>query len=258
MSAPSRPRQALAAAVLTLLCVVLLLGAVGPGGDASVSVAAAQDVATPTGCRHEPGASQVRRGPAGAGKRVALTFDDGPGALTGSFLKVLAREDVPATFFVVGRGLAGREATVRRTLAAGHDVGNHSFTHANLKAADDAVADELSRTQDAIRGATGYTPCLFRPPFGVSNRALVALAGNQGLTSVLWSVYPQDTRRPAAKTIRRRVLDAVRPGSIVLLHDGGGDRSQTLAALPGIIRSLKSRGYTFVTLTDLLGRAVTR
>jgi peptidoglycan/xylan/chitin deacetylase (PgdA/CDA1 family) len=240
--------------VLVLVAVVVFAGPPAREASAQDGPAAARPV---TGCQYTASA-QVRRGPPSASKRVALTFDDGPATLTTSFLKVLEREHVPATFFVVGRNVAGRQAVLRRALAGGSMLGNHSFTHVNLAAADDAALRELTDTQDAIRAATGFTPCLFRPPFGLSSRRLVHAAGAQGLKSILWSVNPQDFTEPGAKIIRRRVLDGVRPGSIVLSHDGGGQRRQTLAALPGIIRTLKARGYRFVTVTDLLGLALVR
>lgn len=246
-----RHRLLLAATGLTLFLAGLL---VLTGGRADP--AAAQDgVAAVTGCQHTTSA-QVRRGPA-SGRRVALTFDDGPGPLTAQFLRILERERVPATFFVVGRNVAGREATLRRILAGGSTLGNHSLTHSSLAAGDDAAVADIRATQAVIREATGFSPCLMRPPYGLSSRRLVAAADAQSLTSILWSVNPQDTRDPGSRQIRERVLARVRPGSIVLAHDGG-PRRQTLAALPGIIRTLKARGYRFVTVTDLLGRTPTR
>jgi peptidoglycan/xylan/chitin deacetylase (PgdA/CDA1 family) len=255
VSTPPRPRLPLLAAAVLLLVLaggLVLLPSGGPHREA-----AAQSTRAPTGCAYRASSTQVRSGPTG-GRRVALTFDDGPAVLTASVLKLIERERVPATFFVVGRNVAGREALLRRALAGGSMLGNHSFTHARLGAADGAALQELTDTQAAIRKATGFTPCLFRPPFGVSSRRLVAAAGQLALRSVLWSVYPQDAAKPGADAIRRRALDGVRPGSILLLHDGGGDRRQTLAALPGIIRTLKARGYRFVTVTGLLGLRLTR
>jgi peptidoglycan/xylan/chitin deacetylase (PgdA/CDA1 family) len=255
VSTPPRPRRPLL--VLALLLAVVAAGVVLLPGPGTPREAAAQGPATPTGCTFRASTTQVRHGPA-TGRRIALTFDDGPGPLTASFLKVLRQEHVPATFFVVGRNVAGRETVLQRALQDGHMLGNHSFTHVSLAAADDAARRQLTDTQAAITAATGFTPCLLRPPYGVSSKRLVALAGELSLRSVLWSVYPQDTKRPGVATIRRRVLDGVRPGSIILLHEAGGDRRQTLAALPGIIRALKARGYRFQTVTDLLGLPVTR
>jgi peptidoglycan/xylan/chitin deacetylase (PgdA/CDA1 family) len=105
----------------------------------------------------------------------------------------------------------------------------------------------------AIRRATGFTPCLFRPPYGSTSADLVSRANAQGMTSVLWSVDPLDWRTPGTGSIVSTVLRQASGGAIILSHDGGGPRSQTLAALPQIVRTLKGRGYKFVTLTDLLG-----
>lgn len=217
----------------------------------------AQDIgaALPTGCAHVPG-TQIHHGPT-TGRRIALTFDDGPAALTPRFLTLLEQERVPATFFIVGRRVAGREATLRRALADGDMLGNHSFDHVSLQKADaDAVA-QIEDTQAAIRDATGFTPCLMRPPYGLGSQALTRLANSEGLTPVLWSVNPKDFTRPGTAKIRARVLAGAKPGAIVLSHDGGGPRDQTLAAYRTIIRTLKARGYHFVTVTDLLGLTVT-
>ncbi|UTI65243.1 polysaccharide deacetylase family protein [Paraconexibacter antarcticus] len=203
----------------------------------------------PVGCAYT-GAREVRRG---TGNRIALTFDDGPAAITSRFLDVLEREHAPATFFVVGRNVAGRGALLRRMLADGDMIGNHSFTHANLAAGGGAAADELRRTQDAIRRESGFTPCLFRPPYGGTSPALVAAAGAQHLTSVLWDDDPQDWRTPGVAAITDTIFREAHPGAIVISHDGGGPRGQTLAALPGVIHELRRRGYRLVTVNELLG-----
>ena len=111
----------------------------------------------------------------------------------------------------------------------------------------------MRETNQLVRRATGFEPCLFRPPGGHVDAAVVAAASSESLTTVTWDVDPRDWTDPGAAAIRSRVTEAVRPGSIVALHDGGGDRSQTLAALPGIIRDLHRRGYKLVTVTTLLG-----
>jgi peptidoglycan/xylan/chitin deacetylase (PgdA/CDA1 family) len=118
------------------------------------------------------------------------------------------------------------------------------------------AAVELERTSAAIAGATGgYRPCLFRPPYGSTSPALEALARRLGMQTVLWTVDPRDWSRPGTATIVARVLAAVRPHAIVLLHDGGGPRQQTVAAVPAIVTSLRARGYRFVTLPTLLAAA---
>ena len=259
-------RLAAAATGVCLLASGGGLAVAAPDGRPAAAAAAAvvspslegtPTVAGPTGCEHRSGARQVTHGPGGR-RVVALTFDDGPAAATAEILRILEREHVPATFFVVGANVAGREALLRRMLDDGHMIANHSYDHVSLAAADDVARQQIEDTQAAVAAATGFTPCLLRPPYGRSGTGLVALAGRAGLTSVLWSVNPRDFLRPGSTMISRRVLAGVRPGSIVLHHDGdgvrgGASRGQTVAALPGIIRGLKARGYRFVTVTDLLG-----
>jgi peptidoglycan/xylan/chitin deacetylase (PgdA/CDA1 family) len=224
----------------------------GPGTDPAA--APTQHV---TGCAYRRRSTNVRSGPPG-GRRIALTFDDGPSPYTPRVLDVLEREDVPATFFVVGRNVAGREDLLMRMLAGGSMIANHSFTHADLSKASAAAAQQIDDTQEVIQTATGFTPCLLRPPYGLTSRKLLGALASRQLTSTLWSVNPQDYRRPGTATIKQRVLTRVKPGSIILMHDGGGDRSQTAAAIPSIIQTLKARGYTFVTVTDLLGLRLSR
>jgi peptidoglycan/xylan/chitin deacetylase (PgdA/CDA1 family) len=110
----------------------------------------------------------------------------------------------------------------------------------------------MAATSDAIRSATGFEPCLFRPPGGAYDSRVVSDASSLGMTTVIWDVDPKDWSRPGTGAIYSRVVDNTRPGSIVLMHDGGGDRSQTVAALPHIIKTLGDRGYRFVTVTKLL------
>jgi peptidoglycan/xylan/chitin deacetylase (PgdA/CDA1 family) len=203
----------------------------------------------PVGCAFA-GPREVR---GGTGNRIALAFDDGPAPDTSRMLDVLEREHAPATFFVVGRYVGGHGALLRRMLADGDMIGNHSFSHANLGAGGAAAADELRRTQDVVRRESGFTPCLFRPPYGGTSPALVATAGAQHLTSVLWDDDPQDWRSPGAAAIEHEILRQAHPGAIVITHDGPAARDQTVAALPGVIRELRRRGYRLVTVNELLG-----
>lgn len=203
-----------------------------------------------SGCRRH-GAGQVSRGP--SGKRVALTYDDGPSSYTPAFLRELRKLGVPATFFMVGQLVSANASVVRSMLREGNMVANHSWNHANLGGGGAGASTQLRDTNAAIRRATGFTPCLFRPPYGSTGADLVSRANAQGMTSVLWSVDPNDWRTPGTGSIVSTVLGQTNGGGIILSHDGGGPRSQTLEAMPQIVRSLKRRGYTFVTLTDLLG-----
>ena len=184
---------------------------------------------------------------------IALTFDDGPGPSTPAVLSALERERAPATFFVVGEHVAGQEGLLQRMLRDGDAIGDHSFTHADL--ANDGVAAhaEIDETKRAIERATGDVPCLFRAPFGDLSTALLVDARAQGLITVQWDVDPRDWSLPGPDRIAATVLRQARDGSIVLLHDGGGTREQTVEALPGIVDSLRGRGFRLVTVPQLLG-----
>jgi len=185
---------------------------------------------------------------------VALSFDDGPSEDTPRVLDILEAEQVPATFFEVGREIAGREATLRRIVADGDVIGDHTWSHLDLTKHPKQVVPQLASTRDAVARATGgYTPCLFRPPYGALDPAVVRDAAGLGLATVTWDVDPRDWSLPGTKRIVRTVLSETRPGSIILLHDGGGPREQTVAALPAIIRALRARGLRFVTVPQLLG-----
>jgi peptidoglycan-N-acetylglucosamine deacetylase len=175
---------------------------------------------------------------------VRLTFDDGPNrTATPEILDTLAAHGMTATFFVVGQMAAANPAIVRRESREGHTIGNHSWDHPNLTKLDRAqVESELQRTNDVIQQATGTAPTQWRPPYGARNAAVQAAAADVGLTSmVLWTVDPRDWADPPATTVRDRVLQAVRPGSIVLLHDGTG--ANTPEALPMILNGLADMGY---------------
>lgn len=185
-------------------------------------------------------------------KVVALTFDDGPSEFTGKVLDILRRHRVRATFFVIGQQVKGNEALLRRELDEGDMIGNHTYTHIDTSGAGGEVSQQLDDTSGAIKKATNFTPCFFRPPYGAKSAASVALAQRKGLQTINWDVDTSDYERPASGDITNRVVGGVRPGSIVLMHDGGGARDQTVAALPEIIKRLRAKGYSFVTLDKLL------
>jgi peptidoglycan/xylan/chitin deacetylase (PgdA/CDA1 family) len=186
-------------------------------------------------------------------KVVALSFDDGPWSDTPAFVSMLEAQHATATFFVIGEQVSwGYRWTLRRELRDGDALGDHSFTHPDLTRTGD-VYGQLQRTRFAIRGLTGYTPCVFRPPYGNTDQAIVRTAKSLGLATVLWNVDPSDYALPGVGAIEQRVLAQVRPGSIILSHDGGGPRGETLAAYPHIIRALRARGYRFETVPQLLG-----
>ncbi|MBO1415455.1 polysaccharide deacetylase family protein [Streptomyces sp. FH025] len=185
--------------------------------------------------------------PATDPKVVYLTFDDGPSPqYTVQILAVLARYGVPATFFEVGQNVVANPGVTGQAARQGESVQNHSWAHPDLRTL--SLADfnaQILKTDRAIRAQTGTTPTCLRPPYGLVNRTVRARAAALGKTVKLWTVDPADWSRPGTHTIEQRVLTATRPGSVILLHDGGGDRSQTVAALPTILTNLHQHGYTF-------------
>ncbi len=166
---------------------------------------------------------------------------------------MLERSGARATFFMIGRQVtSGFRSTLLRELRNGDVLGDHTWDHPALTRSHD-VRGELLRTIAAIRAVSGYTPCVFRPPYGDYDESVLRTARSLGLSTVLWNVDPADYTLPGTAAIEARVLAQVRPGSIIISHDGGGPRGQTLAAYPGIIRKLRARGYRIVTVLELLG-----
>jgi peptidoglycan-N-acetylglucosamine deacetylase len=184
-------------------------------------------------------------------KRVALTFDDGPSIYTPRVLAILNGYGVHATFFEIGRQVGPLAATSRAVIRAGDVIGDHTWSHPDLTPSNTAA--QIRPTQAAIYGATRFRPCLMRPPYGIATPRVVGIARSLGLLTIQWDVDPADWSRPGAGVIAQRVLSAVRPGSIVIMHDGGGDRSETVAALRTIVPGLLARGYRLVTVPQLLG-----
>lgn len=200
----------------------------------------------PAGCSSSAG-KFVRHGPRSR-REVALTFDDGPSARqTPKILDILNHFGVHATFFAEGQHVHGREKLMTDILASGDEIGNHSYTHP--KHPD---YRELARTSHRIRQATGFEPCLYRPPYGNMSSGVTSMAGSLGLEVVKWDASSRDDKHPGASAIRANVLRKARPGSIILMHDGG-HHPQTVKALPGIIRGLERRGFGLTTATELLG-----
>jgi peptidoglycan/xylan/chitin deacetylase (PgdA/CDA1 family) len=183
---------------------------------------------------------------------AALTFDDGPSPYTPAILAVLHRYRVPATFFVVGSHVVQYPSIVKAEAEAGDDIGNHTYTHMDLEwLATMGVDQQLQATQQAVWKAAQVRPIWFRPPYGAVNGRVALDAQRLGLHTVLWSVDPRDWTEPGAGVITARVLAGVRPGSIVILHDGGGYRGETVQALPTIIGTLIHRGYRFIDLDTM-------
>jgi peptidoglycan/xylan/chitin deacetylase (PgdA/CDA1 family) len=184
-----------------------------------------------------------------AGTMVFLTFDDGPDpTYTPQVLDVLRAQGVRATFCLVGRYARARPDLVRRIRDEGHALCNHTESHASLDRLTSAgVEAEIRGGAAAIAAAIGESPALFRLPYGKTSPVVDEVIGRMGLRLLGWNVDPSDYTRPGALAIHSRVIAQVRPGGIVGLHDGGGDRSQTVAALPLMIASLREAGYAFGT-----------
>ncbi|MCA1726362.1 MAG: polysaccharide deacetylase family protein [Actinobacteria bacterium] len=192
-------------------------------------------------------------GPYRAPLEVALTFDDGPSATyTPKILDILGRMKVKATFFVVGTMVERFPELLRREAAMGMAIGNHTYGHplggAFAGRPKQQIRGEIQRMQRLLH-SFGVEPIGFRPPGGSWSDFVRDAALDLGMRTVLWAVDSRDWTRPAVTAIVMRVMSNVRPGSIILLHDGGGDRSATVAALPRIIRQLRARGLEPVTLT---------
>jgi len=182
-------------------------------------------------------------------KVVALTIDDGPSPVyTPQILAILRRYGVTASFSMVGRNAAAFPGVAREVAAAGHMIVNHTWNHHDLGyLAAVAVQDEISRATDAIHAATGQRPGMFRAPYGVWPPAVFRYCARAGLTPLAWSVDPRDWSRPGVGAIVRGIESDTRTGSIILEHDGGGNRSQTVAALKIWLPRLLEAGYQFTT-----------
>jgi peptidoglycan/xylan/chitin deacetylase (PgdA/CDA1 family) len=237
-------------AVAGLASVTVLAGG-GLGGGRSSSTeaqAAGTQAQLPVGCGH--GGAPLRSHGGRGSKRIAIGFDDGPSDWTPKVLRVLRRFHSHATFFEIGQEVPGRAGVMKKILAQGNEIGNHSLHHEL-----NPSSGSLRATNRLIRRATGFRPCDFRPPDGATNAALVRRAHAQHLVTVDWDVDPRDWANPGAGAIASNVIHHARNGSIVVMHDGGGSRAQTVTALPAILSHFRHRGYRFVTVAELLGHS---
>jgi peptidoglycan/xylan/chitin deacetylase (PgdA/CDA1 family) len=252
---------------LVLMAMALTLALVSGRGSGSASSADPP----PAAPAHAPARADVRPGaqdPAiaavlrrtavvsrGGGRRrqIALTFDDGPSPYTPEVLAALDRLDVPATFFVVGRQQEPFRSTMMAAIGRGHVIGDHTEGHRRLAALP--AAEQFEELLAPLRGLVQFglpRPQLFRPPYGSYDAITLEALRYLGMLMVLWSIDSRDYARPGAEQIADRVVAAARPGAIVLMHDGGGDRTQTIAAIPQIVRRLRAKHYRFVTVPRLL------
>ncbi len=185
-------------------------------------------------------------------KVAALSFDDGPTpSYTPQILQVLEQYHAPAAFQIVGYEGAANRGILQREVADGMTLTSHTWDHTDLSKLDPAGwAGEVDRTTALITSVTGKPLKCLRPPYGETSAAVVAQLAQRGLAELMWDVDPSDYLKPGAGVITQRVLGALHPGAIIAMHDGGGDRSQTVAALPAIIRGIRAAGYTLVSVCN--------
>jgi peptidoglycan/xylan/chitin deacetylase (PgdA/CDA1 family) len=235
----------------------MLPALIGLAAAAAASAAGYQSMA-PTGQWY----GRTFAGCARGSKQIALTYDDGPNdPHTLRLLEVLAKHNVPATFFMIGRFVRERPDIARLVAAAGHVIGNHTFTHPLLIFKSEAqTRAELTNCHQALEETIGQHSNLFRPPFGGRRPATLHIARELGLETIMWNVTGYDWNAPAAAVIEKKVARQIRKdgGEVILLHDGGhrglgADRAQTVIATDTLIRRYKDQGYEFVTVPKMMG-----
>jgi len=238
-----------------------MLGFALTGAIATAAIATGYQSMAPTGQWYGRTFTGLPRGT----KQIALTYDDGPNDPdTLRLLEVLARHQVHATFFLIGRYVQQRPDIVRDIAKAGHAIGNHTFTHPLLifKSATQ-IRRELSECNAALRDATGQHSTLFRPPFGGRRPAVLRVARELNLEPVMWNITGYDWNAPPAAQIEQRVTKQIRGGDVILLHDGGhkklgADRSQTVRATDLLLARYKSEEHEFVTVPSMIQSAQAR
>ncbi len=236
--------------ILCRLLAAVLLGALLPVVVARPAAAAGCPAAGATATRTAPG----------NGRTVALTFDDGPGPYTPQVLDVLRAKGVRATFFMIGNNAQQWPEYARQVAAEGHQVGNHTMSHPHMaELSRRAQGAELDRGTAAVRAVTGVRPCVFRPPFGSFTATTVDVARDRRMTTAMWTVSTNDWAQPKTPSTkgRNRIVSNARKAlayrhPVLLLHDGGHQRPNLIAALPTIIDDFRARGYRFV---DMAGRS---
>lgn len=262
-------RRRLAALAGFVLLVVVLIVAFSGSHHRSPSSSASARLRAPAATATAPPVSEVERDEKGVGsvlaytpfvkeggaqgRDVALTFDDGPGPYTPQVLDVLEREHVPATFFVIGQEIHDFGSSTEREIRDGFVIGDHTENHpmlAHLSAHDQK--EQLFEQAARIEILGGRKPHLFRPPYGSFNTTTFHLLHQMKMLMVLWSVDTDDYEQPGVETIVKRALEGAKPGAIILMHDAGGNREQTVAALPQVIRAIRARGLRLVTVPRLL------
>lgn len=187
----------------------------------------------------------------GTTKLIALTYDDGPTEVTPRLLDVLKSHNAKATFFPTGANVQSAPAVVRRIAVEGHAIGNHTVSHSRLTSLSlEAVRREVEDANALLARLTGQQPVVFRPPYAAMNDAVTDILRTNGLSVILWSIYPERLAF-SASTIRNRVVDHARDGDIVFLHDTS---AQTVDATEAILNDLSAKGFEFVTVPELIRR----
>jgi peptidoglycan-N-acetylglucosamine deacetylase len=224
-------------------------------GAASAAVAAGYQSMAPTGQWYGETFTGLPR----TSRQIALTYDDGPNdPHTLRLLDVLAKQNVRATFFLIGQYVKERPEIAREIVQAGHIVGNHTYTHPLLVfKSEDEIRKELSQCRSALQDAVRDPSNLFRPPFGGRRPAVLRVARELGLEPIMWNVTGYDWNAPPAAVIEQRVARRIRGGNVILLHDGGhkqmgADRSQTTIATDHLLARYKIEGYEFVTIPQMM------
>lgn len=265
-----RRRRLGAALVFALLMIVLVVALASSHHGGSVSSAGTRTPAAATAARSAvPTLDAVQRGEKAVdstlaytpfvreggtqGRDIALTFDDGPGPYTPEVLIALERDHAQATFFVIGQEIHDFGTSTEREIHDGFVIGDHTENHpmmAHLSTHDQH--EQLFEQAARIELLGGRKPRLFRPPYGSFNATTFHLLAQMQMLMVLWSVDTDDYEQPGVETIVSRALAGAKPGAIILMHDAGGNRSQTVAALPRIIHDLRARHFNLVTVPQLL------
>jgi peptidoglycan/xylan/chitin deacetylase (PgdA/CDA1 family) len=186
-------------------------------------------------------------------REIALTFDDGPGPYTTQVVSILNQLHVPATFFEVGTPEQYFSAGTRAVVAGGYTIGDHTWSHAPMSelSAGDQRSQLVSEANEMVKFGAPF-PRLFRPPYGLWNSQTLALLKRYRMLMVLWTVDTNDYRLPGTDSIINSVVSGAQPGAIMLMHDAGGNRTETIAALPEIVEDLRAHGYKLVTVPQLV------
>lgn len=250
-------RPQAAACLLTASALTLTLAGCGQGSTSPKEARGQSGVKASDAKAHLNAAGAPGSVDCAKAKCIALTFDAGPGPHTPRLLDILKEKKVPATFFLLGKNHVDTYPdTVRRAAAEGHEIANHTWTHRRLDQLKPAeIRSELGRTQQAIKALTGREPTLMRPPQGRTDGEVTDVSKELGLSQVLWSATAKDYATTDSALIQKRILDQAGRDGIILLHD---IYDGTVPAVPGIIDELKKRGYTFVTVPQLLAPGTAR